>query len=70
MVDRTAQMPGWVRDYPTGLAAARALQRVGVYWLEEPFARDDFEGPARLCREMDQLMITGGEGWRGLDPFR
>ncbi len=70
MVDRTAQMPGWVWDYPTGLAAARALQRVGVYWLEEPFARDDFEGPARLCREMDPLMITGGEGWRGLDAFR
>ena len=52
------------------MAAAKALQKVGVYWLEEPFARDDFEGPARLCREMDPLMITGGEGWKGLDPFR
>jgi L-alanine-DL-glutamate epimerase-like enolase superfamily enzyme len=70
MVDRTAASPGWVWDYPTGLAAAKALQKVGVYWLEEPFARDDFEGPARLCREMDPLMVTGGEGWRGLDPFR
>lgn len=70
MVDRTAHIPGWVWDYPTGLAAAKALQKVGVYWLEEPFARDDFESPARLCREMDPLMITGGEGWRGLDPFR
>ena len=70
MVDRTAHNPGWVWDYPTGLAAAKALQKVGVYWLEEPFARDDFEGPARLCREMDPLIITGGEGWKGLDPFR
>lgn len=70
MVDRTAHNPGWVWDYPTGLAAAQALQKVGVYWLEEPFARDDFDGPARLCREMDPLMITGGEGWKGLDPFR
>ncbi len=70
MVDRTAHIPGWVWDYPTGLAAAKALQKVGVYWLEEPFSRDDFEGPARLCREMDPLLITGGEGWRGLDPFR
>jgi L-alanine-DL-glutamate epimerase-like enolase superfamily enzyme len=70
MVDRTAHNPGWVWDYPTGLAAAKALQKVGVYWLEEPFARDDFEGPARLCREMDPLLITGGEGWKGLDPFR
>jgi D-galactarolactone cycloisomerase len=70
MVDRTAHIPGWVWDYPTGLAAAKALQRVGVYWLEEPFSRDDFESPARLCKEMDPLMITGGEGWKGLDPFR
>jgi L-alanine-DL-glutamate epimerase-like enolase superfamily enzyme len=70
MVDRTAHNPGWVWDYATGLAAAKALQKVGVYWLEEPFARDDFEGPARLCREIEPLMITGGEGWKGLDPFR
>jgi D-galactarolactone cycloisomerase len=69
MVDRTAHIPGTVWDYTTGLNAARALQEVGVYWLEEPFARDDFEGPARLCREVD-ITITGGEGWRGLDPFR
>jgi L-alanine-DL-glutamate epimerase-like enolase superfamily enzyme len=70
MVDRTAHQSGTVWDYPTGLAAARALQSVGVYWLEEPFSRDDFEGPARLCREMDPLLITGGEGWRGLDAYR
>jgi L-alanine-DL-glutamate epimerase-like enolase superfamily enzyme len=69
MVDRTAASSGTVWDYSTGLAAARALQEIGVYWLEEPFARDDFEGPARLCREVD-ITITGGEGWRGLDPFR
>jgi D-galactarolactone cycloisomerase len=69
MVDRTAANPGWVWDYPTGLAASKALQKVGVHWLEEPFARDDFEGPARLCREMDPFIITGGEGWKGLDPF-
>jgi len=69
MVDRTAHIPGVVWDYATGLAAAKALQEVGVYWLEEPFARDDFETPARLCREVD-ITITGGEGWHGLDPFR
>lgn len=69
MVDRTAASSGSVWDYSTGLAAAKALQAIGVYWLEEPFARDDFEGPARLCREVD-ITITGGEGWRGLDPFR
>ncbi len=70
MVDRTAHLSGKVWDYPTGLAAAKALQAAGVYWLEEPFARDDFEGPARLAREMDPLLITGGEGFRGLDAYR
>jgi L-alanine-DL-glutamate epimerase-like enolase superfamily enzyme len=69
MVDRTAHISGSVWNYSTGLAAAKALQEVGVYWLEEPFARDDFEGPARLAREVD-ILITGGEGFRGLDAFR
>jgi L-alanine-DL-glutamate epimerase-like enolase superfamily enzyme len=69
MVDRTAHLSGKVWDYATGLAAAKALQQVGVYWLEEPFARDDFESPARLAREMD-ILITGGEGFKGLDAYR
>ena len=69
MVDRTAAGPGlW--DYPAGLAAARALEDAGVYWLEEPFDRNDFLGPARLAREMEKIIITGGEGYRGLAPFR
>lgn len=68
MVDRTATAVGlWT--YEQGLAAARALQKAGTYWLEEPFARDDYEGPARLRQEVD-ILITGGEGWRGLEPFR
>ncbi len=69
MVDRTAHLSGRLWDYPTGLAAAKALQEAGVYWLEEPFSRDDFEGPARLAREVD-ILITGGEGYNGLAPFR
>jgi D-galactarolactone cycloisomerase len=68
MVDRTATAPGlWT--YPQGLAAAQALQKAGVYWLEEPFDRNDFEGPARLAREVD-ILITGGEGYRGLAAYR
>ena len=69
MVDRTAANSGTVWDYATGLAAARALEKVGCYWLEEPFARDDFETPARLAREVD-ITIAGGEGWHGLDAYR
>jgi len=67
MVDRTAGARGlWT--YEQSLEIARALQTAGCYWLEEPLARDDFEGPARLCREVDML-VTGGEAWQGLGPF-
>lgn len=67
MVDRTAGARGlWT--YDQSLEIARALQAAGCYWLEEPLARDDYEGPARLCREVDML-VTGGEGWQGLGPF-
>lgn len=69
MVDRTAGAKGlWT--YDQALAAAKALAAVGVYWLEEPLSRDDFEGPARLRQEVPDLIITGGEGWKGLPAFR
>jgi L-alanine-DL-glutamate epimerase-like enolase superfamily enzyme len=69
MVDRTAGAKGlWT--YDQALAAAKALAAAGVYWLEEPLSRDDFDGPARLRREVSDLIITGGEGWKGLPSFR
>lgn len=68
MVDRTAVARGlW--SFEQGLMAAQALQKAGVYWLEEPFARDDYDSPARL-REMVDILITGGEGWGGTEPFK
>jgi L-alanine-DL-glutamate epimerase-like enolase superfamily enzyme len=73
MFDRTAHRPEEVGqrvwDYQTGRSVARGLQEAGAGWLEEPFARDDYESPARLAAEMD-LPITGGEGYVGLDGFR
>jgi D-galactarolactone cycloisomerase len=73
MFDRTAHRPAEVGqrvwDYETGRKVARGLQEAGAGWLEEPFARDDFDAPARLAAEMD-LPITGGEGYVGLDGFR
>jgi L-alanine-DL-glutamate epimerase-like enolase superfamily enzyme len=73
MFDHTAHRPHDVGqrvwDYETGRKVARGLQDAGAAWLEEPFARDDFESPARLAAEMD-LPITGGEGYVGLDGFR
>ena len=68
MVDRTADLNGlW--SYETGLRVARALEKHNVAWLEEPFARDDFFGPARLAREVD-IRISGGERFEGLDAYR
>lgn len=67
MVDRTATQPGlWT--YEQGLAAAKACHEAGVFWLEEPFARDDYDGPARLRKEVDML-IVGGEGYHGMAPY-
>jgi L-alanine-DL-glutamate epimerase-like enolase superfamily enzyme len=73
MFDRTAHAPEVagqkIWDYDTGLKVARALEKNGAYWLEEPFARDDYLSPAKLAREVD-IPITGGEGYRGIEPFR
>ena len=74
MFDRTAHMPvsmagQKVWDYETGLKVARGLQAAGAYWLEEPFAREDFETPAKLARAVD-IAITGGEGYSTLEPYR
>ena len=73
MFDRTADVPQaagqTVWDYNTALEVARGLQEKGAYWLEEPFARDDYLSPARLATEVD-IPITGGEGYRGFGAFR
>jgi len=69
MFDRTAKFPGKVWDYDTALEVARGLEKHHAYWLEEPFDRSDFTSPARLAREVN-ILITGGEGYRGLDAFR
>jgi D-galactarolactone cycloisomerase len=73
MFDRTAHAPREagqkVWDYETGLKVARALEKHGAYWLEEPYARDDYESPARLAKAVD-IPITGGEGYTSLEPFR
>lgn len=74
MFDRTAHMPvpmsgQQVWDFETGLKVARGLQKAGAYWLEEPFARDDYAGPAKLASMVD-ILITGGEAYTSLEPYR
>jgi L-alanine-DL-glutamate epimerase-like enolase superfamily enzyme len=74
MFDRTAHQPAAmsgqsVWDFETGLKVARGLQKAGAYWLEEPFAREDYETPAKLASMVD-ILITGGEGYTSLEPYR
>jgi D-galactarolactone cycloisomerase len=53
------------------LTVGRALERLGVYWFEEPVAPEDRAG-YRLLREKLSVAIAGGEaeftrwGWRDL----
>ena len=68
MVDRTARKYKlWT--YEEALSAARAMGKAGCYWLEEPLAQDDYEGNARLRKEV-KIPIAGGEGYHDMKPFR
>ena len=46
------------------LGVARELERLGVYWMEEPLHRADRRG-MRTLREMVDIRIAGGEMNRG-----
>jgi D-galactarolactone cycloisomerase len=66
---RTAgdRSPTW--DVATAIQCARALEPLGVYWLEEPLPTADVEGYARL-RAGTSLRIAAGEMVRGLHEAR
>lgn len=61
--------PGVRWDYRRALDTARELERLGVYWLEEPLPRYDFRQIAELNRSVN-IPIAGGENNRGLHEFR
>jgi D-galactarolactone cycloisomerase len=77
MVDANqAQQPGTPQPAPSviwtwerAVQTARALQDLGVLWLEEPLDRYDFEGLTKLCAAVD-ILIAGGENNRGLHEYR
>src|SRR5262249_57386211 len=62
-------LPGPVWRYERALQTARELHDLGVFWLEEPLDRYDFEGLKRLCDASD-ILIAGGENNRGLHELR
>ena len=41
------------------IAFARKIQDLNIFWLEEPVARDDFDGYARLASSIDIPLATG-----------
>jgi len=49
----------WDVDYT--LRFARAARDAELYWIEEPIPVDDYEGMARLCREVTGARIVSGE---------
>lgn len=56
-------------DFPRAVQTALAYQKLGVYWLEEPFARTDYDHMADLNRQIS-MYLAGGEGNHGLEEFR
>lgn len=51
---------GYVADAATAIRVARELEKLGVYWLEEPFEPDEYEAYAELADTVD-LTIAAGE---------
>ena len=55
-------------DYSRALATAREYERLGVYWLEEPLPRWDFDQLAKLSHAVN-VRLAGGEGSRGVHEY-
>ncbi len=59
--------PAWTLK--EALPVARELERLGVYWMEEPLDRADHAG-MRALRDAVDIRIAGGEMTRELSAFR
>jgi L-alanine-DL-glutamate epimerase-like enolase superfamily enzyme len=59
--------PPW--SLKDAIVVARELERLGVYWMEEPLHRADRDGMAAL-RQASDVRIAGGEMTRELHEFR
>ncbi len=61
--------PGILWDFRRALETARELEKLSVYWLEEPLPRYDFTHLSELNRNVS-IPIAGGENNKGLHEFR
>jgi D-galactarolactone cycloisomerase len=60
--------PLWDRE--TALRMALEFQDLGLYWLEEPLPRHDFEGLAQIRKQLTKMHLAGGEANVGLADYR
>ena len=51
---------GFVADAAKAIAVAREYERLGIYWLEEPFEPDEYEAYAELADTVD-IRVAAGE---------
>ena len=65
----TGWQPGVVWDFRRALETARELEKLNVYWLEEPLRRYDWDALAELNRQAT-IRIAGGENNVGVHEFR
>jgi L-alanine-DL-glutamate epimerase-like enolase superfamily enzyme len=59
--------PVW--DVERAIRTARALEEMGLYWLEEPLYRHDYDGLARVRASLKRMHLAGAEGNVGLADF-
>lgn len=59
--------PVW--DVERAKRTARALEEMGLYWLEEPLHRHDYDGLAATRAVLTRMHLAGGEGNIGLPDF-
>jgi len=62
------QLNRW--DLKTAIAAAKAMEEYGVYWLEEPLDAFDYDGLAELRSQLTTLRLAGGELNRGPEEIK
>lgn len=60
--------PGILWDFRRAVETARELERLGVYWFEEPLPRHAFDQIAQLCDKVE-IAIAGGENNRLVSEF-
>ena len=56
-------------DRTTAMMIGKALDALGVYWLEEPLPKRDLTGLAEMCAKLD-LRVIGGEHCANVYEFR